>query len=1859
MPPSASAARASRIPAAHQSAHVLQQQKQYASHLSSQLHTLSRHAGVFGELGHAVQTNQEQAAQVGQEIEQAQMNLSKRSKAAADAAAAAAASSENASSDKENEPTRDPPAPLPPAPDLDALASSLESLARSLASQELQAESQSVGLRTEIARVMEVYEDPAAFLPPPLQGAPDFGGYLSANAAGGSKGRSSKSVRHADQSQQQQHLPPSELLAQAYSSQALHSGLPGADPPQPIYNHTSKSTGFDYGVMTSFLRGMVRARVSEEIDGDDSAHRGLPSMHAGFDPSLYDPADPLTTLRRDLARKFATLERDPVLLASKENVRKSVAEAAAKPSGPGNVLSARLAGGEKKSRRGSLEDAPATAPAGKPRARRTDLNPEVYPAFAELSAIFGPSSGHAHPAGPHAGAQKMFGGLSSAIPSYLAYQEYVASQQAQQEAARAAAEAQRVAEEQREIVAAAKREAREARERRQREEEAAQARAAALAQAQAAAIAATTAAAAALAVPPLPIHQVSSAAAAHPPSHRDHPQQGRMDASTDTRPPLQSAYADAFHAAHPMSAGVFGGAPQSRFDALWEVMPQARDAAVQSEASSLQHGSQHQTHDAGTLMTPRPATARSIAPSLPSSPRQIAPRATAQFGAHYPQQQLDQLQHQEAVARRGTGAQAAGSAPSASSAGAHPRASALTVLEQAALEVQAQGKRVRGEGLSSSRALDSLMATAAQQQQPAEGSVIRVVTRDQTPSELSVPPHPLFSATPSAAIASYPTTGLLNLVLQMYDMPSERQVEAEWKRVLSAEEEAEAKAREERGETQTSQEQKEKSEQDRLHRPIEEENYETSEEDRLRREAEADARVAQAAAARAAPKSDDSAAASAEAKQAEDLRQRLAEESAERARLVAESARLARELEDVKRQQQQQVAQQQQQQMIQQAVQAAVQQSPQPIAAAPTTDPIATAEREAEQRRVWELEARARWTAEQEAKKAQADAAAADAARHAEQLAQIEAATRALQAEAESIRAAAAERKALEAAAIAPALAAEIDKIRAAQMAERAMMDSVREEERKRYEVEEIRRAEERQKQLAAQAAEEALYAQRRAEREAEEERRRELERKREELMENRMNIEAERTAAELAKLRAEVERMRSQPVEAPAAAPVAAAIPLRHRAIRVSHSFGGPDDSQDLSSSDYGFELTDPAVTSRFNPKSDLSEGEIDLAGFHAARRGMGNVSPGQVGPFGAALERPPQRVQMPARRAVERHSAAVLHPPIPSVTPARPGSGAGRKTQQSVAEQKYLAASTSMYSSSSTRDDILDLLNASKLADQQHEGDTDPVQSQSALPLAAQFNVAYTSSIAAARRALQVPSRQVLVGPSSPPLTDISDVGSSRPSTASSVSTPSPVPRHRSTAKSRSPVSSSKKALRLLKKKYAVLQARQLALEDETSSFGSALEESMEPVEEQIARAKRRNKFASAARSKSGTTKHEQQDDDAQFMPSAAVHAHVRRAATRVEAQVEAASRPTPPATADSVTSLASNIHPPPDSAANHPQSALSPLKHRAVRSTTPNLQAQQQQSRVPTPLGQQGRETDAPIEAQPVAAPGTPPHPAAPAVPASGGEDDSYADEFDIPHETEYHAAPPPRTADAASAPSFMTALSPPSSSPPSPAAAAFSPSGATAAASSSSSAMPAARPASSTTARPSSSISTSAGSRPTTTGSGRFVEPASPSSRTGTAGGKASLLTSQPLRMSQAQMVAQHRAKLQAAKMAALQSSAAAATAAAEATGERPSSSASVGSASDPFAAHGGSGSSRPTSSSSLTGGGIGGLYGFDSARAQDRDREREQRRSASPGLVGEEDVEEQLETAPDDHSFNSPESKTVTSTEQWIRSLRDE
>ena len=1851
MPPATSASsapRASRIPLAQQSAHVLQQQKQYAAHLASQLHTLSRHTGVFGELGHAVHSNQEQAAQVGHEIEQAQLNLSKRSKADADAAAAAAAaatSPEGASSDKENDPSRSPPAPLPPAPDLDALASSLESLARSLASQEIQAESQSVGLRTEIARVMEVYEDPAGFLPPPLQGAPDFGGYLSSSssAAAGSKGRSSKSVRHADQP----HLPPSELLAQAYGPQALHSGLPGVDPPQPIYNHTSKTTGFDYGVMTSFLRGMVRARVSEEIDGDDAANRGTPSMHAGFDPSLYDPADPLTTLRRDLARKFATLERDPVLLASKENVRKSVAEAAAKPAGPGNVLSARL-GGEKKSRRGSLEAAPAAAPAGKPRARRTDLNPEVFPAFAELSAIFGANP--AHPAGPLAGAQKMFGGLATAIPSYLAYQEYLASQQAQQEAARAAAEAQRIAEEQREIIAAAKREAKEARERRQREEEAAQARAAALAQAQAAAMAATAAAAAALAVPPLPLHQVPSAhAASHPPSHRA-PSQGRMDASTDTRPPLQSAYTDAFHAMHPMSAGVFGSA-QPRFDAVWEVMPQARDAAVQSEASALQHA--QQKYDAGTLMTPHPASARSIAPSLPSSPRQIAPRATAQFGAHYPQQQLEHLAHQEAVARRGTGAQAGGSAPSSSSGGGAPAASALTVLEQAALEVMAQGKRVRGEGLSSSRALDNLMATAAQQQSLAEGSAIRVVTRDQTPSELSVPPHPLFSATPSApsaAIASYPSTGLLNLVLQMYDMPSERQVEAEWKRVLSAEEEAaeaaEAKAREQRGDTQATAEQKEKSEQDALQRPAEE-DYETTEEDRLRREAEADARVAAAAAAAAAragpqhPTPEDSAAASAAAKQAEELRQRLSEESAERARLVAESARLARELEEVKREQQQQLAQQQQQQMIQQAVQAAVQQSPQPVAAAVTADPAAAAEREAEQRRVWELEARARWSAEQEAKQAQAAATAADAARHAEQLAQLEAATRALQAEAESIRAAAAERKALEAAAIAPALAAEIDKIRAAQQAERAMMDSVREEERKRYEAEEARRAEERQKQLAAQAAEEALYAQRRAEREAEEERRRELERKREELLENRMTVEAERTAAELAKLRAEVERMRAQP-------PEAAAAPLRHRAIRVSHSFGGPDDSQDQSSSDYGFELTDPAVASRFNPKSDLSEGEIDLTGFHAARRGMGNVSPGQVGPSGTALqhplERPPQRVQMPARRPVERHSAAVLHSPIPSVTPARPG--AGRKAHQSVAEQKYPVAASSMYSSSSTRDDILDLLNASKLADQ-HSDDADPVQSQAALPLDAQFNVAYTSSIAAARRALQVPSRQVLVGPSSPPLTDISDVGS-RPSTDSSLSTPSPVPRHR-TARSRSPVSS--KALRLLKKKYAVLQARQLALEDETSSFGSALEESAEPVEEQIARAKRRNKFAPAARSKRSTA-HEQ-DDDEKFMPSAAVHAQARRAATRVEAAVEAASRPNP-ATASSVTSLASSIHPPLDSAADHPQSALSPLKHRAVRSTTPSSQAQQQatqqqQSRVPTPLEQrQEQQMDTPIETHAlVAAPGTPPHPAAPAVPASG-EDDSYADEFDIPHEADYHAAPP-RTADAALAPSFMTTVSPPSSSPPSPAAAAFSPTAA-AAASSSSSAVLAARPTTAAAARPSSSISTSAGSRPTTTGSTRFVEPASPSSRT--AGGKASLLTSQPLRMSQAQMVAQHRAKLQAAKIAALQSSAAAATAAAEAT-ERPSSSASVGSASDPFAAHGGSGASRPTSSSSLTGGGIGGLYGFDSARAHDRER-----RSASPGLVGE-DVEEQLETAPEDHSFNSPESKTATSTEQWIRSLRDE
>ena len=117
------------------------------------------------------------------------------------------------------------------------------------------------------------------------------------------------------------------------------------------------------------------------------------------------------------------------------------------------------------------------------------------------------------------------------------------------------------------------------------------------------------------------------------------------------------------------------------------------------------------------------------------------------------------------------------------------------------------------------------------------------------------------------------------------------------------------------------------------------------------------------------------------------------------------------------------------------------------------------------------------------------------------------------------------------------------------------------------------------------------------------------------------------------------------------------------------------------------------------------------------------------------------------------------------------------------------------------------------------------------------------------------------------------------------------------------------------------------------------------------------------------------------------------------------------------------------------------------------------------------------------------------------------------------------------------------------------------------------------------------------------------------------------------MSQAALVAQHRAKLQQAKLASQQQQ--------QQQQSRPTTAAS---ASDPFAAYG----SRPTSTSSNSnslgggGGGIGGLYGMS-----DRDRQ-----STSPGALQMDDTADAS-----DHSFNSPANKP-TSTEQWIKSLRD-
>lgn len=649
--------------------------------------------------------------------------------------------------------------------------------------------------------------------------------------------------------------------------------------------------------------------------------------------------------------------------------------------------------------------------------------------------------------------------------------------------------------------------------------------------------------------------------------------------------------------------------------------------------------------------------------------------------------------------------------------------------------------------------------------------------------------------------------------------------------------------------------------------------------------------------------------------------------------------------------------------------------------------------------------------------------------------------------------------------------------------------------------------------------------------------------------------------------------------------------------------------------------------------PRVDLSEGEIDL-GPHAHLYSPGMVAVPQIQQqleADAALARSTSGGGGGgSRRATERHSAAVLHPPIPSITPARPGA-AGPK------EQKYPSDGRArIHFHSSTREDIADLLDASRHGEGEWsssgaEGGGDHPYPYAHVPLSSQFNLRYTSSIAQARAALAVPSRQVILGPSSPPLSDISSVASPQGrsfSGSSDASTPSPLARHtvsllRGDAGAHS---SSKKALRLLKKKYSALKARQHALEDETSS---AFEDSLEtlPVEEQLARAKRKTRFtrsptkkvgghagttaaastaaaaAAAAAGKprrstahgGGTSGDGDGPEEGEWMPSAEVRHHARQAATRAAISADTASlRDTPPATADSASTRPHNItvQPPVEPRSiSRPESALSPLMQRAVSprpNATPNWQPRSLQPSAPGP---------APAQTE---RPPTPQHPA-------------VADEWSIPPESAYgtrSSVVSPTLGESArtiahgqafgqqqpqqqAAGAFLTSGTPPSSSPPSPAV------------------VVAARPASASS-RPGSS----------TSASGRFVEPPSP---TGKHSKGALLSTLRSTKPSQAAMLAQHRARLQAAKQASQQKQQ-------QQQQSRPNTGAS---GSDPFAAY----DSRPASSASQSlGGGIGGLsLGMERPVANSYDT----------------DLHDASE-----HSFNSPSSVKPTSTEQWIKSLHD-
>ena len=1314
-------------PSREKSLRLVGQQAKYLSHLKKQIVQLRNHDGAFGTVGYHVEDRAEIAKEIDEKLAAAEGILSGdklddvnstlfpdvATSTLDDGSSIAITPITTSSSDSLS---------TVPEPDLELLANNLESLARRLIELEGLADAQGAGLRQDLARVMEVFEDPAAFLPTPLKQVPPMPDLYKQHEV------------------EETPVQPRQQSSRRHGKHARFGSPPvnGASP-NPIHStplHESTNQYVRGGVISS------PSLISNEIDGLTSSLSVMPPPQS-FDPST--PVDPLDSFRFDVARQINSWRSSSVLDDARDEVRRLAREASSGGAGVNalNKLHA-LTGTRVETRRTGRgggaggkkieidESLNKTVPPPKARPPPKSMaNPDLYPWTAQLQEIFrgvrldgtSPANG-AVPPPPNA-----FGGLAQTIPAYLEYQSYLQGQLLAQEHERQLKEAQRLAEEKRERDEA----------QRLAEDIARRTRAA-----QAAAAAVAAEATISVVHQPVPIAQPPPPPIIPPIAVPPPTQYISAGIQTSARPDYYPAHGDQFHPTVQQASGPV----LPRFDAVWEVVPSTRDESVQwtgpgsSAQSALPSPRIHpsmapnMSQPASRPMSPRrptsDATRASHANAPPLSPRaSLGNHTSSHVVNHAPE--VPHAQTSETIARMGHGPTLVQQQHQQGS-----RSNPLTVLEQAALELQLNSK-IRGEGPNSSKALESLLEMASQ---PHHGQI-----EANSSEPLDVPPHPLFGGTPGQQLANYPNSQLLSLVLQMYDMPSDAQVDAEWKRVLDAEEERIERERLEK-------EAAENKPSEVLAQPlpqVEEEEDEYKDEFNTSTVAEttmpppvqpteihpphstleADSRLADEVAAIA-----------------------RAKEEAEQRRLAAEqqAATLAAELQRVKDEAAQAIERAKAEATATAAAAAAAAAAiaaaqAQPVVQAPPAPSGGlTNEQRAEMQRL---------AIEAAAELRRQEIAAGEAVRAKE-------ASSSQATSAKSVDPTPPPQPTPTESQLLASVASEVERIRALQASEQSLLSKARQDDELRFQAELDRREAERARLIAAHEAEEARFEQRRAEREAEELRRRQLEKRRDELLNKKMELEAERTASEMAKLRADLEALRRKQEEAP---PMVTPTLIERTPLSRYKPRAVPEsDTEDSWSSSNDNILSTPSLGN--TGTHDLSEGEIDM-------RGAGGVSPGLLIPPPTSSLRLPHSSRPKLK---PRHSAVAPHPPVTSDTPVRPvqaASSAATKPATSATatapssssttrEQKYPADDNDLLNSSTTRDEIFDLLRQSaslrdSLDSIQSDVSDDPTRGASGVaPLRTELNLPYSASISGIRRALAAPSRQVLVGSQSPPLVD-----------------------------------------------------------------------------------------------------------------------------------------------------------------------------------------------------------------------------------------------------------------------------------------------------------------------------------------------------------------------------------------------------------------------------------------------------------------------------------------------------------------------